>query len=817
MRLLGLLGLCLLCTGFEWEGRLGRLEREFASGDARQRRDVVRLMAGYGASEVREPLLRALEDPDLEVRREAAVSAGRVQLRDAVPLLQEWLDDPEPDVRSVAATALGEIGDPRPIPDLVRALGDQNTAVRRAAVGALLRTGDESVTTPILGRLDDEDPEVRIDAAQALGQLGDPRAVVSLVGRARDESADVRQAVYAALGSLGDARAVSALVQALRDDAQPAQLTAIGALGRLGAARAVAPLRSLATGADARVSRAVIAALGAIGTDDALEAVAEAMGRSELRETAADVLAGHESDTLTAQLGTQLARTREPGQVTALATAIARRLARAPEASVAEPLLQALVAERGDASPLLEGLARSGDAEVVVPILEHLVAAASTGQPTDAALNALGLYLDLHPADGRAADPLLAILGEVPPNQRVHVVTLLGRVQAARALPNIRPLLEHPEADLRRAAAQAIGAIGDPEGSDALFPLLRDDDPQLRMIAARALGASMDARRLAEVFALAEDPAPVDRHALLVAIGGALHRGTGEMERYERGLQRFASGPDQPLAARAIDALATSAGPYAATALRALSTSGPVERRRMATLALAWHAADGDTQTLLRELSATGPAQVRLAAVAALGFAGPDVVPELLTHASEGAWPMPAVATFALVQQVRRQEAVSPETLAGLCGLIERRDAYVRANAMVALTLAGARCEGKRPQDFWGPAHAPMVRAAAARWLAATSENESRGVLERCAAEDLTPEVAEACSDPRLPAADQTAELHAYGADGRGLLRNRLVALRFADGAALVVHSDAGGRVIWPHAPRGRLRLDDPLRTPLQP
>ncbi len=82
-------------------------------------------MAGYGDSGARGPLLRALEDPDLEVRREAAVSAGRVQLRDAVPLPQEWLDDPAPDLRSVAATAPADLGPPRLIPDLLRAPAPQ--------------------------------------------------------------------------------------------------------------------------------------------------------------------------------------------------------------------------------------------------------------------------------------------------------------------------------------------------------------------------------------------------------------------------------------------------------------------------------------------------------------------------------------------------------------------------------------------------------------------------------------------------------------------------------------------------------------------
>lgn len=825
VRVCSLLVVFVLCTGFEWEGRLGRLQRELAAGDARQRRDVVRLMAGYPASEVGEALLTALEDEDEQVRLEAARSAGRVRLADAVPMLQEWLDDPEPELRTVAASALGAIGDPRPIPDLVRALGDQDTGVRRAAVGALLeaaraRPDDREIATPILGRLDDADPEVRIDAATALGELADPRAVVPLVGRARDQTPEVRTAVYGALGALGDARAVSALAMGLRDEAEAPRLAAVRALGRIGSDRAVAPLVALLGGVDPRTGQAVITALGAIGSARALDAIVGATARPELRVAAGHVLAEHPDAALTARLADRVRRARDVALVQTLALALARRLERRPAPEAAPALIAAL--RVSEAPVVLLALARSGDPEVVVPLLESMVQAARTGRSTEPALDALDAYLDLHPHDGRAADPLLSILGDVPPAHRGRVVSLLGRVRAARALPSVRPLLDHPEPALRIAAAEAIGAIGDPRGAEALRPLLDDENARLRMVAARGLGRSIDAEGLAQLRARLVDPSPVDRHALLVAIGIALGRDEDPVApsgTLVEALADVAGGPDRPLASRAIEALARAPGDAARDALgELLGTS----RRRRALAAFAWRP---DGLAALREALSAEDANVRLVAATALGEVGerPDVA-RLLELAESAPFPIPAGAVFGVATLVER--GVAPELddaeRGRLCALLGRRDAHVRANVLAALTASGATCPDRTLVDLLGPAHSTLVRVPAALHLRRHPALREDGIvqarLESCARTDLVPEVAEACQAPTdATTTHGPVELVAYAADSSTPIADRLVALRFVDGRVLVTPTDAAARLVWPRAPRGPLQLDDPLRTPLQP
>ncbi len=805
MRALVLVALAVLCLGFEWEGRLSRLERELESGNPRQRRDVVRRMATYSAAEVRAALLRALRDRDPLVRREAAEVAGRVRLTEAAPLLLDWLEDEDADVRTTAAAALGPIRDPRALPRLVRALGDANSEVRRAAVIALGQLGDAGAVVPLLGRLDDDDDDVRVAAARMLAALGDAAAVIPLVRRARDESPAVRQAVYDALGELRDPRAAPALVAALRDEAEPARLAAIAALGRLGTERSVPPLGELVGGSDVRVARAALVALGAVGSQPALGPIVDALGVPQLRATATEILASHEAPHLTRMLAVALENARAPDRATALATVLSRRLERAPAPEVSAALTGALEDARGDPIVLMRALARCGDASVLVTLLERLEVG---GDLRQGALEALGEYFERHPGDGRAADPLLAILSDIEPRDRVTVVRLLGLVGATRALPALRPLLDHPDPAVRLATVEAIGAIGDPTGADVLLGLLEARDPRLRFEVARSLGATASASVVGTLVARLQTREPTDRHAILNALGAALEHVTLDAAgtaTVASTLATVAQGPDNPLADRAIDTLARWPSEAASRLLEELAS-----RRRSALRSLR------NPEPLRRALS-EAPSAARVAAAARLGEVGTvEDLPRLLQTVARGRWPVPAAASFALARLAGRGVQASAQQL---CPLLRSRDAYVRANVIVALTASGHRCPDHSPQAFLrGQEHAAPVRAAAAHWLRRIdSSPTARALLTRCAAEELSREVAAACAASETPTTDATADVYVYAPDGTTLLREHLVALRFEDASALVVETDANGHVRWEHAPRGRLYLDDPLRTPLQP
>jgi len=826
--------ICLTSLGFEWEGHLSRLRRELSTADAARRREVVRLLGSYSARDAGEAILTALADSDAGVRAEAADSAGRVRLRSAVPHLLDWLDEADADVRASAARALGNIGDPRTVTPLVRALGDSNGDVRRAAVVALAVIGTDDVVVPLLGRLDDSDATVRIESAEALGQLGDPRAVVPLVGRARDDSPEVRVAVYGALGELRDRRANAALLQGLSDAAEQPQLAAIAALGRLGSDAAVEPLSAMLENPDARRTRAVVAALGAIGGEEALGAVIDALGRHDTRAVAAEVLlsqARRGPGPIMPMLARAITDAATDLQVTAIAEVIHRIGLSRPDPRATASLLDILHAGRGAPSAVLRALATTGSADALVPILEHL-RSDSPGMP-GAALDALDLYFTQMPPDGRAADPLLAALGQVPQAERIRVVRLLGVVRAARALPALRPLVEHEDAALRLAAVEAIGRIGDAEGAPLLIDLLSDRDRRTRWEAARALGAAASADTLRLLLRHLRDPEPFDRHSVVLALAGALPRLRASealpadvAATARRDLLAAARGPDEALAERAIDALGRWAAPQLGADLAELTgPSVPAARRRAAVAALGPIDSDVARAALRRGLRSRDVALLTTAAVA-LGEHGvrADAAP-LLRVGRRGPWPASAAASFALARMARRGVLEARPSLAGLCALAESHDPFVRANVAMAFAALGAGpcTDGADPDRWLGARHAAVVRVAAARWLHAAAEAghidapAARERLDQCAARDLSPEVVGVCSSPGLPALGDEADVYAYTTDGDALLTNRLVALRLADGTVLVSYTDVNGHLRLLDAPEGPLVLEDPTSVPLEP
>jgi hypothetical protein len=85
------------------------------------------------------PLIRALQDPNVEVRGRAAETLGTLGDARAVSPLLEALRGPSELVRERAARALGQLGDARAVEPLTAALKDPDRYVKAAAADALKR------------------------------------------------------------------------------------------------------------------------------------------------------------------------------------------------------------------------------------------------------------------------------------------------------------------------------------------------------------------------------------------------------------------------------------------------------------------------------------------------------------------------------------------------------------------------------------------------------------------------------------------------------------------------------------------------------
>ena len=149
-----------------------------ADKDARVRSAAAR--AVLDARAFQSELVRALSDPEMRVRADAARAlAGAADGPATSALLERLEDDDWPLVRAVAAASLGG-APPGTAPDkaLGSALKDEAWLVRREALGALGRRRARAYTPSVIERLEDKEERfnVRVAAARSLGLLCDPAA-----------------------------------------------------------------------------------------------------------------------------------------------------------------------------------------------------------------------------------------------------------------------------------------------------------------------------------------------------------------------------------------------------------------------------------------------------------------------------------------------------------------------------------------------------------------------------------------------------------------------------------------------------------------
>ncbi|MEW5929852.1 MAG: peptidylprolyl isomerase [Gemmatimonadota bacterium] len=267
--------------------------------------------------------------PNPELRRRAALAAGRIRDSRGLPVLERLLADPDTAVAATGAFALGVLGDTAAVGLLVPlttaeraaamptvageaagALGKLRTERGRAAVAGLLRgAANDSASrlavrhallaawkfprrggdaAPVLRWTESSDPELRWRAAFALTRRADPAATPELARLAADPDWRVRSfalrgltAPLADSSSVGAAAARGLLLAALADTSTAVRVNAARSLGTHPHPSAVEALARLAGGGSAHLAVAGAESLGR------LEAAA-ASAAPVLRATALD-------------------------------------------------------------------------------------------------------------------------------------------------------------------------------------------------------------------------------------------------------------------------------------------------------------------------------------------------------------------------------------------------------------------------------------------------------------------------------------------------------------------------------------------------
>ena len=791
-----------------WPGGIEAVERQLGSDDLEARRRAAQTLGRLPVAVQRRLLPGLFSDPDPEIRLAVADSALSIRLPDAGARVIKWLNDPDARVREAAAEVLSVLRHPAAVAGLGRVLEDPEASVRAAAALALGNSRSADATLFLLGHLDDGDPEVRHAVIAALRDLRDPRAVVPLIGRIQEQRAALRRQAAAALGALGDSRAASALIVALGDGDAGVRAAAAESLGELRARDAIWSLSALLeTEPDPEVQGAIVDALGVMDAPSAIDAILRSLARPRPSQARVEQALARAGEGALPGLERCIFQPIQP-DAAAICTRALGSIGGEAASRLAERALRENVVS---AATALAALGASNDARVTPTVLEYLTS--SVPAERRAAIEAAGQLLAPERQLGVAVEPIALALGRARGGrlEQAALIALLGRTGSPRAAPSLTPFATSADEYLRAVAIEALGEIG-PSGSDTV--LLGALDSVLfptRWTAAVALRRVGSQSSLGPLLARMSVAAPNERVTLAVALGGPLADHPSDLD-IQRVLKWVNSSPG-PLKDTLLEALARVPDARGTTALvQSLPRFAKATRAKLAEVL----GAHEKSRLVLTSLLHDADSAVRANAAWSLGLVGTaadtDGLGGLIAD-RDLATAANAVAAVGLIA-ARHGADVS----ATLCNTLSDSRSYVLANALAALRLTGAGCA-----DMTAPAwllehhRSDEVRSAAARLLRDRSSwrEATPDALERCATKDVSGRVAAEClASPQSsfePKDTIEVEVLVVASGAAAPSAGVPFGLLRSDGLIRSGISDRRGAVWEARAPRGALRLTVPV------
>ena len=427
--------------------------------DVNVRRTAVEILGRLGEEDVKvvPALLNCLQDADHTVRRDAIEALGQLRSTEAVPALIELLESTEWELRWAATEAIGRIGASEAVDHLLPLLQDSDGYVCRAAVEALGHSGDSRTIPHLLQAMNSQKPFVQQAAAKALGQVGKSMTVPYILNAIKDEEQEfVPKDLEDALRYISDHSVLPFLLEALQDGKPQVRRVAVETLGHLGAGEAGMHLIPLLQDADEHVRHSTVQVLGTLREKNAVVPLIQALQdeKQQIRQAAAQALGFMKAD------------------------------------------------------------------EAVSALIESVSVSSSDYLLRQAAVEALGRI-----GDSRALEPLLEVLQDREWKARWSAIYALGRIGDEQALPFLhRCLLEEEDTILRKSAAVTLGQLHRRESVAALSKGLSDEDWQVRWAAVYSLGQIADASvwpRLLEVLHDSQDTVRREAARVLGRLGDA--------------------------------------------------------------------------------------------------------------------------------------------------------------------------------------------------------------------------------------------------------------------------------------------------------
>lgn len=418
----------------------------FGDADESVRKAAAKALA-YSRNELfLQPILRALRDKNEHTRATAADALRQFRNSEAIPGLVPALSDPSGTVRWSAARALEALGW-TPADNATAA----RFAVARGKIEEAASCGPEAVDALTIV-LQSGAYHQRREAVASLCHISDARVVRALLVALKDSDDQVRSAAVEALCKIADPESADALIHALNDPNKHVRAVATEALGQFGGPGAVEPLLRAFRDKQWEVREAACVALGRTKDPRAFDPLVRALkdGDREVREAAVRGL-NHLND---------------------------------PRAI--GPLLGTFVDEHDSVRQLafsaLSGLdlhwEQSGAARAAMPMLQEALKH-NQYWVRQAAADALARIGSL-----KHVEPVAVAPAEFVPAPVLIDVSHLRKQATVDVLVG---LLSDFDQELRFAAAEALGRIGQASAIAPLARSLKDADKAVRKAAALAL------------------------------------------------------------------------------------------------------------------------------------------------------------------------------------------------------------------------------------------------------------------------------------------------------------------------------------------
>lgn len=425
-------------------------------------------------------------------------------------LIQILLDKQSP-VRNSARWRLTNLKEPAALDALVAIVLDEteDKDFRKWTIIELGEFGRGEVVEPLLKVLNSPDMEISSAAATTLSTLHDERAVEPLIelmlrpANTREERNN-RRAAISALGEIGDRRAVAPLLAFMQDKSLHSALRsgAVSSLGRIGDASTIPPITQTlkdTTNPD-EVRAAAVQVLGRLGCIDEadlfLQIAKDQNNALDLRRKAVDALAAVKQPS-TYSYFAELAA--DATQDTKLRFDAIEAIGSVGYAEGLDTLFEVLTTDENFQVPVAEALGQLKDTRATERILLLLRDGGVKRAPLIEALQWMG--------DRRAVQPLIGLLNDADEGVQKAAATALGELGDESAIEPLRATLFDGERT-RYSVLQALCKLHDREQYDLVLSLLKDEDSDARWFAIPCISNLADVQAieaLSQAFLVEED------------------------------------------------------------------------------------------------------------------------------------------------------------------------------------------------------------------------------------------------------------------------------------------------------------------------